>query len=254
MKILAATNNADKLVEIRRVLEPLGVSVVSPADVNVNIQVEETGATFTENALLKARAFFEASGLPSLADDSGLCVDALDGRPGLHTAYYQGENASYPQRISALVDELKDVPEGQRTARFVCHLCFVTTGTGTGEPAFKLATPGAEGAPCALRIIESIGEPAFKLATPGAEGTPCTLRIIESGGVGNDLFALECSGVCEGEIGRSPKGDGGFGYDPIFYVDGKSMAERPKEEKDYLSHRGRALREFAALLGKLQLC
>ena len=194
MKILAATNNKDKLVEIRRILEPLGVEVVSPAEVGVSIEVDETGATFAENALIKARAFFEASGLPSLADDSGLCVDALDGRPGLHTAYYQGENATYPQRIAALVDELKDVPEERRTARFVCHLCLVIDG----QPA------------------------------------------------------IECKGVCEGSIGRRPAGEGGFGYDPIFYVDGKSMAERPKEEKDYLSHRGRALREFAVRLGQTE--
>jgi len=187
VKILAATNNKDKLAEIRRILEPLGVSVASPAEVGVSVEVEETGSTFAENARLKAQAFYEASGLPSLADDSGLCVDALDGRPGLHTAFYQGENATYRQRISALVGELKDVPDGRRTARFVCHLCLVVDGQTT----------------------------------------------------------LECRGVCEGEIGREPRGEGGFGYDPIFYVDGKSMAERPKEEKDYLSHRGRALREFA---------
>ena len=192
MKILAATNNKDKLVEIRRILEPLGVSVVSPEEMGINIQVAETGATFAENALLKARAFFEASGLPSLADDSGLCVDALDGRPGLHTAYYQGESATYGQRIAALVEELKDVPEGGRTARFVCHLCLVM----------------------------------------------------------DEETTLNCQGACEGEIGHQPKGGGGFGYDPIFYVEGKSMAERPQEDKDYLSHRGRALREFVALLEK----
>jgi len=193
VKILAATNNGDKLVEIRRILEPLGVSVVSPSDMGVSIEVAETGTTFAENARLKARAFYESSGLPSLADDSGLCVDALDGRPGLHTAYYQGENATYPQRIAALVDELKDLPEGGRTARFVCHLCLVIDGQAV----------------------------------------------------------VECKGTCEGEIGHKPAGEDGFGYDPIFYVDGKSMAQRPKEEKDYLSHRGRALREFAALLGNL---
>ncbi|MCL2856888.1 MAG: RdgB/HAM1 family non-canonical purine NTP pyrophosphatase [Oscillospiraceae bacterium] len=189
-KILAATNNPDKLIEICRILEPLGVSVISPAEAGVSIEVDETGTTFAENAQLKARAFFEASGLPSLADDSGLCVDALDGRPGLDTAFYQGENASYETRISALVGELNDVPDERRTARFICHLCLVMDGENV----------------------------------------------------------LDCEGVCEGMIGHAPKGDGGFGYDPIFYVDGKSMAERPKAEKDYLSHRGRALREFAALL------
>jgi len=192
MKILAATNNKGKLEEIRRILEPLGVSVASPEDMGIDIEVVEDGSTFAENAMIKARAFFEESGMPSLADDSGLCVDALDGRPGLHTAYYQGENATYPQRIAALVDEMKDVPQGGRTARFVCHLCLVM----------------------------------------------------------GDADVLECSGSCEGEIGSAPAGEGGFGYDPIFYVDGKSMAQRPEAEKDDLSHRGRALRAFAALLEK----
>jgi len=195
MKILAATNNKGKLEEIRRILEPLGVDVVSPEDMGINIEVVEDGDTFAENAMLKARAFFKESGMPSLADDSGLCVDALDGRPGLHTAYYQGENATYEQRISALVDELKDVQDERRTAQFVCHLCLVV----------------------------------------------------------DREFALECSGVCEGTIGRAPKGNGGFGYDPIFFVGGKSMAERSQEEKDCLSHRGRALRKFADLLGTLHL-
>jgi len=192
VRILAATNNKDKLAEIRRILEPLGVSVTSPEDMGINIEVAETGATFAENAEIKARAFFQESGMPSLADDSGLCVDALDGRPGLHTASYQGEDATYPQRIAALVAELEDIPQDKRTARFVCHLCLVM----------------------------------------------------------DESAIAECHGVCEGEIGHVPAGDGGFGYDPIFYVDGKSMAQRPKEEKDSLSHRGRALRKFATMLEK----
>jgi len=126
MRILAATGNKNKLEEIRRVLEPLGVSVVSPGDLDIDLSVEETGATFAENAFLKAKAYFRASGLPSLADDSGLCVDALEGRPGIHSATYCGAGSTYGQRISALLKELEEVPSGrQRTARFVSAICCV---------------------------------------------------------------------------------------------------------------------------------
>ena len=125
MRILAATNNAGKLDEVRRVLEPLSINVVSPDELGLRLKVAETGTTFAENAYIKAKAFYEASGLPSLADDSGLCIDALGGRPGLHSAIYKGIGTPYPQRISALLDEMKDVPPAGRTARFICALCFV---------------------------------------------------------------------------------------------------------------------------------
>ena len=190
MRILAATNNQNKITEFCRILEPLGMSVMTPADLDIDIEIEETGQTFKENAFLKAQAFFQASGLPCVADDSGLCVDALGGRPGVDTAIYCGEHATYRQRISALLEELKEIPEEERTARFVSAICCVM----------------------------------------------------------DEETVLYSEGVCEGRIAQSPAGAGGFGYDPVFLVGGKSLAEMTGGEKDSVSHRGRSLRAFAKQL------
>ena len=190
MRILAATGNRNKLKEIRRILEPLGVSIISPDDLGIELHVEETGKTFKENAFLKARAYFRESGLPSLADDSGLCVDALGGRPGIDSAIYCGKGASYERRMSALLEELKGVPSDRRTARFVSVICCVI----------------------------------------------------------DEETILYCEGVCRGMIGDRPLGEGGFGYDPVFYVGNRSFAQLSSNEKDALSHRGKSLREFAAML------
>jgi len=190
MRILAATNNKNKIEEIRRVLEPLGINIVCPADLDIYIHVEETGATFADNAYLKAKAFFEQSGLPSLADDSGLCIDILEGRPGIHSSVYLGPNATYKQRFSALLGELKDVPPTRRTARFISAICCVV----------------------------------------------------------DEGMILRCEGECEGTIGFAPAGTSGFGYDPLFYIGEKSFAQLTAEEKDAISHRGKALRALAARL------
>lgn len=190
MKLVAATGNAGKLREFKRILQPLGIEVLSPADCGVSPEVEETGATFMENASLKAREMHRRTGLPAFADDSGLCVDALGGRPGVYSARYRGEGAPYGDKIAALLHELECVPREKRSAHFACAVC-------------------------------------------------CVL---------DEKNILRAEGACEGEIGDAPRGDGGFGYDPIFYVNGKSFAELEGEEKDRLSHRGKALRAFAALL------
>ena len=185
MKLIVATNNAHKLVEYGRILAPLGIEVHSQKEYCPDQDVEETGTTFAANARLKAEAVYNATGLMAVADDSGLCVDALDGAPGVYSARYAGENATDAQKIEKLLDEMKDVPEEKRTARFVSAICCI----------------------------------------------------------GPDLL-LECEGVCEGTIGYECRGEGGFGYDPIFYVDGRSYSEMSGEEKDAISHRGRALRLF----------
>lgn len=185
MKLIVATNNAHKLVEFGRILAPLGIEVHSQKEYCPDLDVEETGTTFAANARLKAEAVYKATGLMAVADDSGLCVDALDGAPGVYSARYAGENATDAQKIEKLLDEMKDVPEEKRTARFVSAICCI----------------------------------------------------------GPDLL-LECEGVCEGTIGYECRGEGGFGYDPIFYVDGRSYSEMSGEEKDAISHRGRALRLF----------
>ncbi len=195
--IVAATGNPHKLAEFRRILSPLGIEVLSPADIGISPAVDETGDTFMANARLKARAVFEASGKPALADDSGLCVDALGGRPGVFSARYQGENATYEEKIAALVAELRDIPPRERTARFECAIC------------------------CMLDADT----------------------------------VIKAQGSVEGFIGDVPRGQNGFGYDPIFYMAedaaGRTMAQLSDAEKDAVSHRGNALRDFEKKLREM---
>ena len=186
MKLVVATNNSHKLEEFKRILEPLGIQILSQKEAGIHIQPEENGLTFAENAWIKAKAIFKATGLPTVADDSGLCVDALGGRPGVYSARYHGEDTPYPEKMQALLDELKDVEDSRRTAQFVCAIA------------------------CAWDAETKI----------------------------------ETLGVCQGKIGYQPLGSGGFGYDPIFMVNGKSYSQLTGEEKDAISHRGLALREF----------
>lgn len=184
-EFIIATNNKKKLTEIKRILAPLGIVPVTAADKGIDLgDVEETGSTFAENAYIKAKAAFDICGLPVIADDSGLCVDALDGRPGIYSARYGGHDSPYSVKINMLLDEMKDVAENDRSAHFSCAVC-------------------------------------------------CILR-------SGEVIAVE--GRCYGEIAHEPSGDGGFGYDPIFTVDGKSFASLSDAEKDRLSHRGNALR------------
>ncbi|MBS5781825.1 XTP/dITP diphosphatase [Faecalispora jeddahensis] len=184
MTFVIATHNAKKLKELKRILEPLGFDAVIREDLP---EVEETGTTFAENALLKAESACKVTGMPAIADDSGLVVDALGGAPGVYSARYAGEGATDRQRYEKLLEELREVPTEQRTARFVSAVCCVF-------PDGKIIT--AEGA-------------------------------------------------CEGIIAFEPKGEGGFGYDPIFLVGERSYAEMTAEEKDSISHRGRALAKLA---------
>ncbi len=185
MELIIATRNKGKLAEFGRILKPLGIEVKGQEELCPDLEVEETGSTFAENARLKAQAIYEATGMTAVADDSGLCVDALDGAPGVYSARYAGENATDVERIEKLLGEIQDVPALRRTARFVSAICCV----------------------------------------------------------GEDLL-IECEGICEGVIGHAPTGEGGFGYDPIFFVGEKSFAEMSAEEKDAVSHRGQALRMF----------
>lgn len=184
-EFIIATNNKKKLIEIERILSPLGVKPVTAAEKGIDLgDVEENGSTFAENAYIKAKAAFDKCGMPVIADDSGLCVDALDGRPGVYSARYGGHDSPYTVKIGMLLDELRAVPVGQRSAHFSCAVC-------------------------------------------------CILR-------SGEVIAVE--GRCDGEIATAPSGDGGFGYDPVFTVNGRSFATLTSEEKDSLSHRGNALR------------
>lgn len=182
MEIIIATGNAGKVREFKRMLEPLGYQVFSQKEKGIILDVEETGTTFAENAVRKAKAVWEKVKLPVIADDSGLCVDALDGRPGIYSARYAGESATDADRVKKLLAELEG--KENRTGRFVCAIAYID---GTGE----------------THVFE---------------------------------------GVCEGTMAESPRGEDGFGYDPIFLVGEKTFAEMTAKEKDAVSHRGKANR------------
>jgi XTP/dITP diphosphohydrolase len=191
-RILLATRNEGKVKEIRSLVRDLPVEFLSLADVDPVPEVLEDRDTFEENALKKAREIAHATGLPTLADDSGLCVDALDGRPGPLSARYAGTTATDEVKCARIIEEMSSVPDDRRSARFVCVLAFVS---------------------------------------PGEE---------------ESLFR----GECRGWITNAPRGLGGFGYDPIFYhkESGGTFAEMDRETKNAVSHRGRALSQFAAYL------
>lgn len=191
MDFLIATHNLKKRDELQRILSPLGVHVLTADEAGVDLSdVEETGTTFLENALLKARAGCKEGGMPCIADDSGLCVDALDGAPGVYSARFAGEHGNDEKNNEKLLGLLQNVPDEKRTARFVSAVACVFP-----------------------------------------DGRECTVE-----------------GACEGVVGRTPRGAGGFGYDPLFYVGGKSFAELTAAQKDAISHRGNALRKLAAAL------
>ncbi|HEX8437449.1 RdgB/HAM1 family non-canonical purine NTP pyrophosphatase [Archangium sp.] len=184
-RLLFATTNPGKLRELRGLVGD-AVEVLALSDLPPVPEPVEDGATFEENAEKKARAYAEATGLPALADDSGLCVDALGGRPGVHSARYA--EGSDKARYEKLLGELSGVPDEKRTAAFMCALCLALPGRG-----------------------------------------PSLIEV----------------GRCEGRIGDAPKGEHGFGYDPVFVLPGgKTMAELTKEEKAAISHRGRAFQKM----------
>lgn len=195
MKLVLATHNTGKLAELRGLLAGHGIELVSQAQLGIP-DIEETGLTFIENALLKARHAARISGLPALADDSGLCVEALGGAPGLYSARYAGEDGDAQANILKLLDALADVPDEHRAAHF--H--------------------------CALVLLRHAEDPA----------------------------PLVCEGRWHGSILHEVRGEGGFGYDPLFldHATGQSAAELSQEEKAAISHRGRALRQLIEALSR----
>ena len=189
MKVVLASKNPHKLVEISKITEQFDMELVLQSELGVDIEVEETGTTFEENSYLKARAVMEATGLPALADDSGIAVDALNGEPGIYSARYGfDESLDDWGRLQLLLKNTENVPDGQRQAQFICVITLVTP----------------------------------------------------------DGKVIQARGEVHGELLRAPAGEGGFGYDPIFYYPpfGKSLAEVSAEEKNQVSHRANALRVF----------
>lgn len=152
MKFVIATHNAHKLIELQRILTPLGIEGVTDRDLGIELpEVEETGTTFAENAYLKAASACQVTGLPAIADDSGLVVDALGGRPGVYSARYGGEEATDDDRNVLILGEMKDVPKGERSARFVASVCCVfpngdvLRAEGTFEGEIGYAPAGENG-------------------------------------------------------------------------------------------------------------
>lgn len=188
MPLIVATQNKGKLKEIRRVLSHVGIDVEGMDDYPDLVPAVEDGTTFKENARKKAQAIAQQTGKPCLADDSGLTVDALQGRPGVYSARYAGEDATDSENNRLLLSEMAQVPDGQRQAAFCCvmALCYP------------------------------------------------------------DGKCLYFEGRLEGNILRQEQGDGGFGYDPLFQVgdDSRSLAQISIDEKNRISHRGKALNKM----------
>lgn len=192
-KLLVATHNKGKVMEFAQMLADLELAWLSLDDIGVTTDVAETGLTFRENAILKAQAYAAETGLLTLADDSGLEVDALGGEPGVYTARYGGSGLTHADRYQLLLQALRDVAWADRTARFRCVIALV--------------------APDGTLLGESVG-------------------------------------VCEGLIALAAAGDGGFGYDPVFYLPDyqRTMAQVASVVKHQISHRGQALRRIEPLL------
>ena len=189
MKVVLASKNKHKLVEISKITEKFGFDLVLQSELGVDVDVEETGTTFEENSFLKAEAVMKATGLPALADDSGIAVDALNGEPGIYSARYGFDDTLDDWgRLLLLRKNTEHVPDGQRQAQFVCVITMVT---------------------------------------PEGE-------------------TIQARGEIHGELLREPRGENGFGYDPIFYYPpfGMSTAEMSPEDKNQVSHRGNALKVF----------
>ncbi len=194
MDFILATNNMKKLAEMQRILSPLGINVVTAKMIGIELpEVEENGKTFEDNAEIKAFSACEITKMPSIADDSGLCVDYLDGAPGIYSARFSGEHGNDEKNNDLLLEKLKGVPMEKRTAYYVCAICCIF--------------------PDGRRIV--------------------------------------VRGECHGHIGFERDGHEGFGYDPLFLINGKSFGRYTAYEKDKISHRGNALRKLAGELEKI---
>lgn len=194
MDFILATNNMKKLAEMQRILSPLGINVVTAKMLGITLEeVEEDGDTFEANAKIKALNACRATNMPAIADDSGICVDYLDGAPGIFSARFSGEHGNDEKNNDLLLEKLSGVPMEKRKAHYACAICCVFP-----------------------------------------DGKEITVR-----------------GECHGYIGFERDGNEGFGYDPLFLINGKSFGKYTAEEKDKISHRGNALRLLTQELNKI---
>ena len=192
MRFIIATRNNHKVTEFRRILEPIGIEIISQTEAGIDADVVEDGKTFAENAEIKARTVSKEGNCIAIADDSGICIDAFGGAPGIYSSRFLGENTPYTEKNAIVLDRLKDVEKKDRGAHYVCSICCIFPN--------------------------------------------------------GDIIRTE--EIFEGWMGYEAKGENGFGYDPIFYVGDRSTAEMSEEEKDEISHRGKALRKFSIELKK----
>ena len=192
MKVIMATSNKDKVREIREMLANTGIEIVSLKEAGISVDIEENGTSFDENAAIKAETIRNLTGQLTIADDSGLAIDYLDGAPGVYSSRFMGEDTSYTIKNNAILEKLKGVPDEKRSARFVCSMA---------------------------------------IAYPDGH---------------TDLV----QGIMEGRIAYQIAGEGGFGYDPIFFLPEKNCtsAELTDDEKNEISHRGQALRQVIKIL------
>ena len=188
MELLIATNNAHKVEEFKRLFAGLEIGVFSLKEKEISVEIEENGTTFAENAYIKAKTIYDLVKAPVIADDSGICVDALFGAPGVYSARYGGEELDDKGRTALLLKNMEGIKD--RSAHFACAICY----------------------------IDALGKR-------------------------HDFY-----GECQGTIGFSPKGENGFGYDPVFMVGEKSFSELSGKEKDQISHRGKANEKLLAYM------
>lgn len=195
IKVIFATQNKGKIKEIREIMQDMDIDIITMEEAGINIQVIEDGKTFEENAIKKAEEIMKISGAIVLADDSGLEIDYFNGKPGVYSARYLGENTPYEEKNAIILDQMKDVSEEKRGARFICVIAA---------------------------------------AFPNRE-------------------TIITKGIMEGIVGYEPIGTGGFGYDPIFYMEefGTSTANIPAEVKNKISHRGKALKQMKTELKRI---
>jgi XTP/dITP diphosphohydrolase len=252
-RLVLATNNPGKVRELRRLLEGAGFDIATPAELGIALDVDETGTTYAENALLKARAFANASGLLALADDSGIEVDALDGRPGVYSARYGGPALDDEGRTALLLHELEGIPREKRTARYRAIVALAWPAL-TPNPSPTAEGEGSRDAQSRSSVAAAdAARSGFANDVAYARADSPLPAFEESGtGEGPGVRELVFEGVQEGTIAHAPRGSGGFGYDPVFLVDGlRTQAEIPADEKDRISHRGQAARAACEYLRSL---
>ena len=231
-RLLIATGNPGKMREYADLLRDIPFDLVSLGDLGITHEVEETGETFEENAWLKASEYAAISGLLTLADDSGLEVNALSGEPGVHSARYGGESCTNDEdRVQLLLKNMRDVPWEERGARFRCVIAIA-------EPPKSPLTPLYERGGLASPFRKGGREGDFR---PAAD-TPNTATLI-----------TQAEGSVAGMIQYTPEGDDGFGYDPVFYLPAydKTVAQLPLDVKNQISHRANAAKEAVDTLKKL---